>query len=66
MPANWRLLEDEIVQIARKWDGEVTEANDGDKIVVFACNDDPNAYSVNLTAMAIELSERVEVKGGKS
>lgn len=56
MPAYWRILETEIVRIARRWDGELTEGKTGDKLIVFACNDDANAYEINLTELAQELS----------
>ena len=53
--SNWRALEAEIVRIARQNDYDVVDAHSGDKIIVFACNDDPNAHTVDLTEFAKQL-----------
>lgn len=64
MPANWRLLEAEIIRIARKQGFDVTELQDGNQGITFEW-EDGYSESVDLTDFAKELSERVEVKGGK-
>lgn len=62
MPRNWRLLEHEIEQALRHQGLGMDEDINYDKIVV--CED--QFIPVNITRLAIDLSERVSVIVGKA
>lgn len=58
MPAYWRILETEIVRIARGLDFELDENGmSGDKVLIIDCNDDPRVHQINLTEFAKELAQ---------
>lgn len=56
MPANWRLLEAEIIRIVRKQGFEISEAEDGNKIVGFEWEDGLK-QTLDLTELAQTLAE---------
>lgn len=59
---NWRELEAEIIDIARKHGLEVDEASNGDKGLVFT---DDGVIDINVTEFAKALADRLNAKAIK-